>query len=87
MICTVLDKIIPHSSGPYYRLISHVADRAGHDTCYQSSAEKLRSAIGWSPTVPFEEGLERTVKWYLENKTWWQSLRDARKRQGIRKAR
>ncbi|MDG2320973.1 MAG: dTDP-glucose 4,6-dehydratase [Rhodospirillaceae bacterium] len=87
MICTVLDKITPHSSGPYSRLISHVADRAGHDTCYQSSAEKLRSTIGWSPTVPFEEGLERTVKWYLENKTWWQSLRDARKRQGIRKAR
>jgi dTDP-glucose 4,6-dehydratase len=56
-------------------LIRYVADRPGHDRRYSLDASKLR-ALGWQPQVSFEEGLERTVRWYVENTWWWQPIKD-----------
>jgi dTDP-glucose 4,6-dehydratase len=56
-------------------LIEHVTDRPGHDRRYSLSSDKLRDELGWEPQVRFAEGLERTVKWYRDNKDWWGPIR------------
>jgi dTDP-glucose 4,6-dehydratase len=56
-------------------LIEHVTDRPGHDRRYSLSSEKLRSELGWEPRMRFEEGLERTVRWYRDNEWWWGPIR------------
>ncbi|HXR28071.1 MAG TPA: dTDP-glucose 4,6-dehydratase [Solirubrobacteraceae bacterium] len=61
-------------TGASQELIEHVADRPGHDRRYSLSSEKVR-ALGWSPQVRFEEGLEQTVAWYRDNGWWWQPIR------------
>jgi dTDP-glucose 4,6-dehydratase len=55
-------------------LIQHVSDRAGHDVRYAIDASKIISELYWKPKMNVEEGLEQTVKWYLENQKWWSSL-------------
>ena len=50
-------------------------DRPGHDRRYAIVADKLRSELGWQPRFAFPEGLEATVRWYLENRTWWEKIR------------
>jgi dTDP-glucose 4,6-dehydratase len=55
-------------------LVAHVADRPGHDRRYSLDTTKLR-ALGWSPSVPFDEGLRATVDWYRDNPGWWQRIR------------
>ena len=57
-------------------LIQYVKDRPGHDRRYGLSADKIRHTLGWKPLLNFEDGLNQTVDWYLENTHWWQSLRD-----------
>ncbi|MCB0403415.1 MAG: dTDP-glucose 4,6-dehydratase [Bdellovibrionales bacterium] len=57
-------------------LIRYVKDRPGHDRRYGLSAAKIRHTLGWSPKLSFEEGLDQTVEWYLQNSGWWRSLRD-----------
>jgi dTDP-glucose 4,6-dehydratase len=54
--------------------IEMVTDRPGHDRRYSITSEKVR-ALGWAPTLPFEERLEQTVRWYVDNEWWWQPLR------------
>jgi dTDP-glucose 4,6-dehydratase len=56
-------------------LITHVADRPGHDRRYAIDASKIRHELGWQPSVSFEEGLQRTVRWYLDNRQWWEKVR------------
>jgi dTDP-glucose 4,6-dehydratase len=56
-------------------LIDHVADRLGHDRRYSLGSDKLREELGWSATVGFDEGIERTVAWYRDNEAWWQPIR------------
>jgi dTDP-glucose 4,6-dehydratase len=56
-------------------LIRFVPDRLGHDWRYALNCRKLR-ALGWEPEVPFEVGLERTVKWYIENEAWWRKIKE-----------
>ncbi|MGH2570553.1 MAG: dTDP-glucose 4,6-dehydratase [bacterium] len=56
-------------------LIRHVADRQGHDRRYWLSARKLREAVGWEPRWRFEEGIEETVRWYLEHEDWWRRIK------------
>ena len=51
-------------------LIEHIVDRLGHDARYAIDSSKLRNELGWEPSVQFEEGIERTVRWYLENEKW-----------------
>lgn len=56
-------------------LIAHVKDRPGHDRRYSMKVDKLKAATGWTPATPFEEGLRETVKWYIENGSWWRGVK------------
>jgi dTDP-glucose 4,6-dehydratase len=70
----VLERIL-ELSGRDESLIEYVTDRPGHDRRYSLSSEKLRSQLGWEPEVRFEDGLERTVRWYRDNEWWWEPIR------------
>jgi dTDP-glucose 4,6-dehydratase len=74
-ICAVLDRIVP-APQPRRALITFVADRPGHDHRYAINASKARRELGWRPRARFDSGLERTVRWYLDNRSWWEPLRD-----------
>jgi len=73
MICALLDEMSP-SGAPHARLITHVTDRPGHDARYAIDPTRIRTELGWRPSVTLEQGLRRTVRWYLDNPTWWQAL-------------
>ena len=78
-ICSILDRLRPREDGSAYSSqITYVTDRPGHDHRYAIDASKIRTDLGWAPSVTFEEGIERTVAWYLENRHWWQNILDAR---------
>ena len=78
-ICSVLDRLRPRSDGKSYaEQITFVVDRPGHDHRYAIDASKIRADLGWEPSRTFEEGINETVTWYLENQTWWQDILDAR---------
>jgi dTDP-glucose 4,6-dehydratase len=72
-ICRLLDAERP-AAAPHERLIRFVADRPGHDFRYAIDATKIRNELGWQPSVTLEEGLRRTVAWYLANEGWWRPL-------------
>jgi dTDP-glucose 4,6-dehydratase len=69
MIKTV-DRLIGREEGTSDKLITYVTDRAGHDVRYAIDPSKLKNELGWEPSLQFEEGIEKTVKWYLENQEW-----------------
>lgn len=73
-ICSILDEQRPQKSGSYANLITFVSDRPGHDIRYAIDPSRIRNELGWSPSVTVEEGLVLTVKWYLENESWWRAL-------------
>nr|WP_313443907.1 dTDP-glucose 4,6-dehydratase [Brevundimonas sp.] len=74
-ICAILDRLRPRTDGkPYADQITHVADRPGHDHRYAIDASKIRTELGWTPSVTFEEGIARTVEWYLSNEGWWRDI-------------
>ena len=75
-LCEILDSLCPRDHGNYADLISFVADRPGHDKRYAIDSSRIRDELGWRPTVTIEEGLEKTVKWYLDNEEWWGPLLD-----------
>lgn len=78
-ICRILDQRVPEHPGGidrYEALITHVADRPGHDQRYAIDAGKIQRELGWVPVETFETGLEKTVDWYLENPTWCQRVLD-----------
>ena len=84
IICDLLDKLLPLSQYiPHRSLISHVSDRPGHDKRYAVDAKKIQENLNWLPDETFESGIEKTVKWYLENKKWCQNIKDKRQRYGI----
>ena len=66
----VCDKLLGRAEGESEKLITYVTDRAGHDLRYAIDATKLTSELGWKPSLQFEEGLEKTVRWYLDNQDW-----------------
>ena len=74
LICGILDRIVPVAQSRS-SLITFVADRPGHDLRYAVDAAKARRELDWQPRVEFERGLEQTVRWYLENRAWWEPLR------------
>lgn len=76
MICTILDEKHPRADGPYADLITFVADRPGHDARYAIDPTRIRDELGWRPSVTLEEGLARTVDWFLANEGWWRALQD-----------
>jgi dTDP-glucose 4,6-dehydratase len=70
-ICAALDELRPLPAGGSYRaLVTHVADRRGHDRRYAIDDTKIAGELGWKPAVPFQQGLRDTVRWYLDNGDW-----------------
>ncbi|RAU84150.1 dTDP-glucose 4,6-dehydratase [Pontibacter arcticus] len=70
MLCDVMDEKLGREAGESRKLITFVKDRAGHDMRYAIDASKLVNELGWNPSVTFEEGLSKTVDWYLQNTEW-----------------
>jgi dTDP-glucose 4,6-dehydratase len=70
VLCRIMDKKLGRTAGDSEKLITYVKDRPGHDLRYAIDATKINKELGWSPTVTFEEGLEKTIDWYLENTEW-----------------
>ena len=70
LLCTIMDKKLDRVSGTSAQLITYVKDRPGHDKRYAIDATKLNNELGWMPSLQFEEGLEKTVDWYLQNEDW-----------------
>lgn len=74
LLCTIMDKKLGRTPGTSAQLITFVKDRAGHDLRYAIDATKLNQELGWQPSLQFEEGLEKTVDWYLANEEWLQHV-------------
>jgi len=70
LLCKIMDKKLGREEGQSAKLITFVTDRAGHDLRYAIDSSKLQQELGWVPSLQFEEGLEKTVDWYLENQEW-----------------
>ena len=70
LLCSIMDQKLNRTTGESQKLISFVKDRAGHDLRYAIDATKLNHTLGWKPSLQFEEGLTKTVDWYLENQEW-----------------
>ena len=75
-LCRILDQMRPKASGSYADQITFVTDRPGHDARYAIDPTRIRDELGWRPSVTVEEGLKRTVEWYLANEAWWRPLQD-----------
>ncbi len=88
-ICSLLDKRVPDSAyKPHADLITFVTDRPGHDVRYAIDADKIDRELGWRPQETFASGMEKTIQWYLDNKSWCQHVQDGsyqRERLGIEK--
>lgn len=70
LLCGIMDTKLGRPAGTSVKLICYVKDRAGHDLRYAIDARKLNKELGWQPSLQFEEGLEKTVDWYLQNQNW-----------------
>ena len=70
LLITTVDRLLGHAPGTSDHLITYVTDRAGHDLRYAIDSTKLKTELGWEPSLQFEEGLEKTVRWYLDNQEW-----------------
>lgn len=73
-LCAILDRKRPKASGSHADQITFVPDRPGHDARYAIDPGRIREELGWRPSVTLDEGLERTVDWYLANEDWWRPL-------------
>lgn len=73
-LCAIMDRLRP-AGAPHDRLITFVADRPGHDARYAIDISRIRNELGWSPGKSLDEGLEATVRWYLDSEAWWAPLR------------
>jgi dTDP-glucose 4,6-dehydratase len=73
-LCDILDEKRPKATGSYADQIAFVTDRPGHDARYAIDPSRIREELGWKPSVTVEEGLARTVEWYLTHEDWWQKL-------------
>lgn len=75
MLCAILDQKRP-ADRPYSELITYVTDRPGHDARYAIDPTRISTELGWRPSVTVEQGMEKTVQWYLDNEDWWRALQD-----------
>ena len=74
LLCQIMDNKLGREEGTSQKLITYVKDRPGHDLRYAIDASKINKELGWKPSVTFEEGLERTINWYLTNQEWLQNV-------------
>lgn len=77
-ICATLDELRPDPAGPHERLIRFVTDRPGHDFRYEIDSTHAETALGWKARHGFEDGIRKTVQWYLEHRSWWEEIRACR---------
>ena len=85
-ICDVLDKIKPSGKGSYRELISYVKDRPGHDRRYAIDSQKIYEELNWKPKESFSAGIKNTIKWYINNESWWRDIQKSnysQKRLGV----
>ena len=75
MICAILDEKRPKDA-PYANQITYVTDRPGHDMRYAIDPTRIATELGWRPSVTLQQGLEKTVQWYLDNEDWWRALQN-----------
>lgn len=74
VLIKTVDRLLGNPEGTSLDLITHVTDRAGHDLRYAIDSRKLQQELGWEPSLQFEEGIEKTVRWYLDNQEWLDSI-------------
>ena len=74
VIVKTVDRLLGNPEGASEKLITYVADRAGHDLRYAIDSRKLKDELGWQPSLQFEEGIEKTVRWYLQNQKWMDDI-------------
>jgi dTDP-glucose 4,6-dehydratase len=74
LLCAIMDKKLGRATGDSEKLITYVKDRAGHDLRYAIDSSKIQRELGWKPSLQFEEGLEKTVDWYLQNDSWLNNI-------------
>ncbi|GAP69634.1 dTDP-glucose 4,6-dehydratase [Bacteroidales bacterium 6E] len=74
LMCSIMDRKLGRETGTSEKLITYVKDRAGHDLRYAIDSSKLQRELGWTPSLQFEEGLEKTVDWYLQNEEWLKNV-------------
>lgn len=74
LLCNIMDQKLGRTEGKSQELITYVKDRPGHDLRYAIDASKINKELGWKPSVTFEEGLEKTISWYLDNEEWLQNV-------------
>jgi dTDP-glucose 4,6-dehydratase len=73
-LCQIMDTKLGREAGESEKLITYVTDRAGHDMRYAIDSSKIQNELGWKPSVNFEQGLEKTVDWYLANQAWMDNI-------------
>ena len=81
VVINTVDRLLGNSPGHSYGLITYVADRLGHDMRYAIDSRKLQSELGWEPSLQFEEGIEKTVRWYLDHQDWLDNVTSGEYRQ------
>lgn len=74
VVIKTVDRLLGRAEGEDLNLITYVTDRAGHDLRYAIDSSKLKKELGWEPSLQFEEGIEKTVKWYLDNQAWMDNI-------------
>ena len=74
VVIRTVDRLLGRSEGASEHLITYVTDRAGHDLRYAIDSRKLKEELGWEPSLQFEEGIEKTVRWYLDNQEWMDNI-------------
>ena len=74
VIIRTVDRLLGREEGTSEALITYVTDRAGHDLRYAIDSNKLKNELGWEPSLQFEEGIEKTVRWYLDNQAWMDNI-------------
>lgn len=78
-ICDIFDRLRPRESGSHAELITPVKDRPGHDRRYAINISRIGKELGWRPSVFVDQGLEKTVRWYMDNQDWWRSVLEGQK--------
>lgn len=74
LVCDTIDRKLGREAGSSRKLITYVTDRAGHDLRYAIDASKIMNDLGWKPSLQFEEGIDKTIDWYLENRNWMEEV-------------
>ena len=74
VVIKTVDRLLGRAEGKDMNLITYVTDRKGHDMRYAIDSRKLQRELGWEPSLQFEEGIEKTVRWYLDNQAWMDNV-------------